>query len=137
MCNRPRIAMPAATAANQICMIATSFPRSTMSARAPAGRVNRKNGSDEQVDIMDRNKAARFSSFIAQVAAVRWAKAQVPEITAANQITRKLPFRKAVQLELGTFLTMGFLFIGHHLCLWRSRDAACPTSRFFSRLRAR
>src|ERR1700747_3462901 len=128
MCNRPRIAMPAATAANQICMIATNFPRSTMSARAPAGRVNRKNGSDEQVDIMDRNKAERFSSFIAQVAAGRWAKAQVPEITAAKQITRKLPFRKAVQLELGPFLTMGFLFIGHHLSLWRSRDAACPKS---------
>ena len=55
---------------------------------------------------MDKNKAERLSSFIAQVAAVRWANAQVPEITAANQITRKFLFRKAVQLELGPFSTI-------------------------------
>jgi hypothetical protein len=38
-------------------MIATSLPRSTMSAMAPAGRVNRKNGREVNVEIMDKNRA--------------------------------------------------------------------------------
>ena len=69
-CNQPRIARPPAAAANQMCMTATNFRRSTMSATAPAGRVNRKNGSDVNVDIIDNNKAEGLNSFIAHVAAV-------------------------------------------------------------------
>jgi hypothetical protein len=41
-----------------------------MSARAPAGRVNRKNGSELNVDIMDKSRVEWLSSFTAQVAAV-------------------------------------------------------------------
>jgi multidrug efflux pump subunit AcrA (membrane-fusion protein) len=55
-CNQPRIARPAAEAANQRCVILTNFARSTMSARAPAGSVNRKNGSELNVDIMDKSR---------------------------------------------------------------------------------
>ena len=35
----------------------TSLPRSIMSAMAPAGRVNRKNGSAVNAEIMDMNRA--------------------------------------------------------------------------------
>jgi len=45
-----------ADAANQMCVILTNFARSTMSARAPAGRVNKKNGSEINVDIMDKSR---------------------------------------------------------------------------------
>ena len=69
-CNQPRIARPAAEAANQTCTILTNFARSTMSARAPAGRVNKKNGSELNVDTKDRNRAEWLSSLTAQVAAM-------------------------------------------------------------------
>jgi hypothetical protein len=46
---------------------------------------------------------------MAHVAAALWANAQVPEITAANQITRKVRFRKAVQVELTALLTIARL----------------------------
>jgi hypothetical protein len=56
--------------ANKTCMSLTNFARSTMSARAPAGRVNRKNGSELNVDIMDKSRVEWLSSLTAQVAAV-------------------------------------------------------------------
>ena len=69
-CNQPRIARPAAEGANQRCVILTNLARSIMSARAPAGRVNRKNGSEMNVDIMDKSKVEWLSSLTAQVAAL-------------------------------------------------------------------
>jgi hypothetical protein len=41
-----------------------------MSARAPAGRVNIKNGSELNVDITDKSRVEWLSSLTAQVAAV-------------------------------------------------------------------
>ena len=43
---------------------------------------------------------------MAQVAAVPWADAQIPEISEANQIARKMGFRRAVQLEVVAFLAI-------------------------------
>jgi hypothetical protein len=40
-----------------------------MSAKAPAGKVNRKNGKDPTVDINDKNNADALSLYITQVAA--------------------------------------------------------------------
>ena len=40
-----------------------------MSAKAPAGKVNRKNGRDATVDIKDKNNADGLSLDITQVAA--------------------------------------------------------------------
>jgi hypothetical protein len=42
---------------------------STMSAKAPAGKVKRKNGKDATVDINDKNNADALSLYITQVAA--------------------------------------------------------------------
>ena len=63
-------------------IVQTSFGRSTLSARAPAGSVNRKKGRDATVDINDSNKGDPVI-FIIQIAALSWATTQVPEITAA------------------------------------------------------
>jgi hypothetical protein len=41
-----------------------------MSAKAPAGKVNRKNGRDATVDIKESKSADGLSMFITQVAAV-------------------------------------------------------------------
>jgi hypothetical protein len=43
--------------------------RSTISAKAPAGRVNRKNDRDTTVDIKDKNNAEGLSLYITHVAA--------------------------------------------------------------------
>jgi hypothetical protein len=40
-----------------------------MSAKAPAGKVKRKNGKDATVDIKDKNNADALSLYITQVAA--------------------------------------------------------------------
>jgi hypothetical protein len=71
-----------------------------LSARAPAGNVNRKKGSDATVDINDIKSGDAVSRFIDQVAAVSWAATQVPEITVANQSFLKAGFFKAVHVEL-------------------------------------
>src|SRR6516225_7169726 len=74
--------------------------RSTMSARAPAGKVKKKNGSEATVDIKERNKGESLTRFMVQVAAVSCAATQVPEIKLANHIFRKTGFRRAVQVEV-------------------------------------
>src|ERR1700738_5659125 len=71
-----------------------------MSARAPAGRINRKNGSVAAVDIRERSNVERLVLFIIQVAAVSCAETQIPEITVANQSLLKAGFCKATQLEV-------------------------------------
>ena len=83
----------------QTLIVQTSFLRSTLSARAPAGSVNRRKGSDATVDINDSNKGDPVRIFIIQVAAVSWATTQVPEITAAIQSFLNAGFRSAAQVE--------------------------------------
>src|SRR5580700_2071720 len=63
-------ASSAAEAASQKLMKRRSLRRSTMSAKAPAGKVNRKNGRDATVDIKESKSADGLSMFITQVAAV-------------------------------------------------------------------
>jgi hypothetical protein len=50
-------AKPAAVAANPILTTHINFRRSTLSASAPAGSVNRKKGSDATVDISESKMA--------------------------------------------------------------------------------
>jgi hypothetical protein len=65
-----------------------SFLRSTISAKAPAGSVKKKNGREATVDISESRNADGLNIFIAQVAAVSWAETQVPERSVANQRLR-------------------------------------------------
>src|ERR1700730_6166320 len=71
-----------------------------MSASAPAGSVNKKNGNDATVDINDKKMGVRAAEFIAQVAAVSWAATHVPEIRLAIQRFRNTGFRSALQVEV-------------------------------------
>jgi len=77
-----------------------TFLRSTVSARAPAGRINRKNGSVDAVEIRESISVDRLMLFIVQVAAVSWAEMNVPETTVASQSLRKVGLCKALQLEV-------------------------------------
>ena len=67
--------------------------------RMPAGRVNKKRGSDATVAIMEIRKGEAVAMFIIHVAALLWAATQVPEITVAIQSRLKAGFRSAVQVE--------------------------------------
>ena len=71
--SQPRIASPAAAAANQRFTTHSNFFRSTMSARAPAGSVNKKKGNEAAVDRSEINNGDGVSIFIIHVAAVSWA----------------------------------------------------------------
>src|SRR5260370_27570423 len=53
--NQPTIASPPAHTANQMYAMYNIFLRFIMSARAPAGRIDRKNGSAAAVDIRERS----------------------------------------------------------------------------------
>src|SRR5262249_49366873 len=77
-----------------------NFRRSILSARAPAGSVKRKKGSDATVDISEIINGDPVKEFIIQVAALSWAATQVPEITVAIQSFLNTGFLSAVQLEL-------------------------------------
>ena len=98
-CNQPRIAKPAAAAANQRFTRQSNFFRSTISARAPAGSVNKKKGSEATVERTEIKNGDGVSIFIIQVAAVSCAATQVPEMTAAIHSFRKTGFAKAAQVE--------------------------------------
>jgi hypothetical protein len=76
-----------------------------MSAKAPAGRINRKNGSVAAVDIRERSNVDWLMLYIIQVAAVSCADTQVPETTVANQSLLKVGFFKAHQLEVAVIKT--------------------------------
>jgi hypothetical protein len=71
-----------------------------MSARAPAGSVNKKKGSEATVASTEIKNGDGVSIFISHVAAVSWAATQVPEITEAIHSFRKTGFRKAIQVEV-------------------------------------
>jgi hypothetical protein len=93
--------------ANQIYAAHSTFLRSAISARAPAGRINRKNGSVAAVDIRERSNVDWLMLFIIQVAAVSCADTQAPETTVANQSLLKVGFCKALQLEVAFIRTEG------------------------------
>src|ERR1700756_1700722 len=87
-------------AANPILTKQISFRRSTLSARAPAGSVNRKKGSEATVDISEIKNGDPVKILIVQVAALSWAATKVPEMTVAIQSLLKAGFLSAVQVEL-------------------------------------
>jgi hypothetical protein len=70
-----------------------------MSAKAPAGSVNKRKGNEATVDRSEIKNGDGVSTFIIQVAAVSWAATQVPEMTAAIHSFRKFGFAKAAQVE--------------------------------------
>ena len=74
--------------------------RSTISAKAPAGSENRKNGVDATVDISDRKKVDGLSIFIVNVAAVSCAATQIPGITLATHRRLNTGFRKAIHVDV-------------------------------------
>jgi hypothetical protein len=71
-----------------------------MSARAPAGSVNKKKGSEATVDNSEIINGDGVSIFIIHVAAVSWAATQIPETKAAIHSLRKIGFSKAAQVEV-------------------------------------
>jgi hypothetical protein len=75
-----------------------------MSARAPAGNVNKKKGREAAVESSERKKGDSVIVFITQVAAMSWAEMQHPETTLASQSFRKMGFRSASQMEFEVVL---------------------------------
>lgn len=71
-----------------------------MSAKAPAGNVKRKKGSEAAVDKRDRYKGEGVMVFITQVAAISWAETQHPETTLAIHNLKKTGFRSATQMDV-------------------------------------
>ena len=71
-----------------------------MSARAPAGKVNKKKGSEAALDNSESSRGEGVNVFITQVAAMSWAETQHPETTLASQSLRKIGFRSATQMEV-------------------------------------
>jgi hypothetical protein len=69
---------------------------------APAGSVNREEGSDENVAISERNNVDSDlpKELSTQKAAVPWAAIALPEIRFATQSLLKAVFRKAVQVDV-------------------------------------
>jgi hypothetical protein len=63
-CSQPRTANAAAVMANQRLIAHTSLFRFTQSARAPAGSVNRKKGSDATVEMSEIRSGEAASVFI-------------------------------------------------------------------------
>src|SRR5262249_10606666 len=93
-------AKPRAVAANPTLIKHINFCRSTLSARMPAGSVNRKKGSDATADMSEIKNGDPVKTFIIHVAALSWPATHVPEITVAIQIFLNPGFLSAVQLEL-------------------------------------
>src|SRR5215471_7275227 len=99
-CSQPSAAKVPAMVANPRLTKQINFRRSTLSARAPAGSVNRENASDATVDISEIKNGDPIETFIIQVAASLWAATKVPETTVAIQSFLKAGFLNAVQVEL-------------------------------------
>src|SRR5271167_2386044 len=68
------------------------FRRLLKSARAPAGKVKRKNGSEAAVAISESSIGEAPNAFINHVAAVSWAATQTPETTLGNHSPTKAGF---------------------------------------------
>ena len=73
------------------------------SARAPAGKVKRKNGSEAAVAISESSSGEAPNVFISHVAAVSWAATQTPEITLGDHSAAKAGFLSANQMEVFCF----------------------------------
>ena len=99
-CSQPNTAKHPAAAANPKLIKHTNFCRSTLSARAPAGSVNRKKGNDATVDISEIKRGDPVKEFIIHVAAPSCAATQVPEITVAIQSFLNTGFLSAIHVEL-------------------------------------
>jgi hypothetical protein len=70
------------------------------SARAPAGKVKRKNGNDAAVAIRESSNGEAPNPFISHVAAVSWVATQTPETTLGNHNPTKAGFLSANQIEV-------------------------------------
>ena len=79
------------------------FRRLLKSARAPAGKVKRKNGSEAAVAISESSNGEAPNPFISHVAAVSWAATQTPETTLGNHSPAKAGFLSANQMEVFCF----------------------------------
>ena len=73
------------------------------SARAPAGKVKRKNGNEAAVAISESNNGEAPNPFISHVAAVSWAATQTPETTLGNHNPTNAGFFSANQIEVFSF----------------------------------
>ena len=106
--------------ANQRFIRIRNFLRSTVSARAPAGSVKRKNGSEATVDMSDIRRGDEVSVFITHVVAVSWAATHVPETRLAAHNFLNTGFCKALQVEavdvVITYTTVRFITILHAVC---------------------
>jgi hypothetical protein len=72
----------------------------SMSASAPAGKVNRKKGREAAVERSERYNGDGVIVFITQVAAMSCAATQHPETRLASQSLEKTGFRRANQMEV-------------------------------------
>jgi hypothetical protein len=73
------------------------------SARAPAGMVKIKNGSEAAVAIRESSNGEAPNAFMSHVAAVSWAATQTPETTLGNHNPTKAGFLSANQMEVFCF----------------------------------
>src|SRR5258708_37733036 len=92
--SQPSTANPAAIAANQRLIQHTNFLRFTLSASTPAGRVNKKKGSDAPVAMSEIKNGEPVTTFIIHIAALLCSATQVTEITLAIQSLLKAGFRR-------------------------------------------
>jgi hypothetical protein len=79
------------------------FFRSLKSARAPAGKVKTKNGSEAAVAISESSNGEAPSAFVSHVAAVSWADTQMPETTLGTHRPTKAGFLNANHTEVFCF----------------------------------
>ena len=79
------------------------FRRLLKSARAPAGKVKRKNGSEAAVAIRESSNGEAPNAFNSHVAAVSWAATQTPETTLGDHSPTKAGFLSANQMEVFCF----------------------------------
>src|SRR4029453_3622040 len=74
--------------------------RLTMSAMAPAGSVNRKNGAEETVAMRDKKSGEESKSCINHVAVISWVETTVPAKRLESHTRQKAGFRSANQVEV-------------------------------------
>src|SRR5260370_32463688 len=79
------------------------FRRLLRSARAPAGNVKRKNGSEAAVAISESSNGEAPNAFMSHVAAVSWAATQTPETTLGSHSPTKAGFLSANQMDVFCF----------------------------------
>ena len=117
-----RVHAPTARSAEQAPCHSTALTmtarRFAMSATAPAGNVNRKNGAEAAVAIRESANEEAPRSCINHVAARSWADTNVPETTLASQRRQNIGFRSANQVEVD------FVFIASGM-----KNSRKPSSR--------